>query len=252
MSAPNERSLTDAFGFGTRGINQPLHGVCDRGVALSRGVLVGQRGRSRWAIDRGTPAVISTAAFARPVVEPSPAQRRERLEAERQALLAQIPREPGAEVVENARPGGGPGRVAGDRSWRGGATPLKIQSARHLAAMSAESPTFGTRHAAKRTARQLARLEPEASARFEALAAPLRDRLRAKHEDLTDPQRELLVEREARTSWLNQHPEVQHGLTGIERELAPFDRGAELTTSAERERELDYVAEVELPPLPGF
>jgi hypothetical protein len=59
--------------------------------------------RPRWAIDRGTPTVISTAALAQPVVEPSRTQRRERLEAERDALLVMIPPEPRAEIVENSR-----------------------------------------------------------------------------------------------------------------------------------------------------
>jgi hypothetical protein len=129
---------------------------------------------------------------------------------------------------------------------------IEIQSARQRSEMSAESRSLRTRHAAKRTARQLAKLEPEAKARFERLAAPIRERLLAEHRDLTSASRELLAEREARTRWLYQHPEAQHRLSGIEREIAAMDRGPGDAKSAERERWAEHTAEVELPPLPGF
>ena len=217
--------------------------------------------RPRWAIDRGTPAVISTAALMHPIVETM--ERRERLEAERQALLAQILRDSVGELVENARRLAGVERAtrnleAGRGEWRetevGEAARdlIEIQSARQRAELSADARSFRTRHAANRTARQLAKLEPEATARFEALAAPIRERLLAEHQDLTSTASDLLVKRDARTSWLFQHPEAQHRLSGIERELASMDQGAELTKDADRERGLDHDAEVELPPLPGF
>ena len=207
--------------------------------------------------------MISTAALTQPIVEPSPTQRRERLEAERDALLVIIPPEPRTEIVENSR------RLASLESstrdlevgrgvWRdtqvGEAARhlIEIRSARRRAVMSAESRSSRTRHAAKRRARQLAKLEPEAKARFEQLAAPNRERLLAEHQNLTSTAHELRVEREARTSWLTQHPEARHRLEGIEREIASIDRGAELTKRANRERGLDHVAELELPPLPGF
>jgi ABC-type Zn uptake system ZnuABC Zn-binding protein ZnuA len=56
--------------------------------------------------------------------------------------------------------------------------------------MSAEARSFRTRHAAKRTAHQLAKLEPEAKTRFEQLAAPIREQLLAEHHDLTSTARE--------------------------------------------------------------
>lgn len=65
-------------------------------------------------------------------------------------------------------------------------------------------------------------------------------------------QQRLLAERTLRERWLYQHPEVEHRLGAIERELTVIDQGQEVTRGPGRERGLDHAAEIEPPPLAGL
>jgi hypothetical protein len=193
--------------------------------------------RPRWAIDRGTP-VVKTAAEPEQGTPPmhEATVRRARLEAERRALLAQVPPDPNPKIVDTV------GRLTevdgarrdlevGRGMWRetelGRAARhlIDIRVGRRQAEEFAQASRGRMRRSWRRTARQLAISQPEAEARFEELAAPERARLMTAHGGLTTTQRRLLAERTLRERWHYQHPEVEHRLGAIEREVTVIDQG---------------------------
>ena len=220
--------------------------------------------RPRWAIDRGTP-VIKTAGEPKHGTTPMHAAtvRRARLEAECRALLAHVPPDPNPKIVDTigcltevdqARRDleVGRGMWRGTELGRAARHLIDIRVGRRQAEEFAQASRGRMRRSWRRTARQLAIAQPETEARFEELAAPERARLTTAHEGLTTTQRKLLAERTLRERWLYQHPEVEHRLGAIERELAVIDQSHEVTKGLGRERGLDHAAEIEPPPLPGF
>ncbi len=191
--------------------------------------------RQRWAIDSGTPA-------SHPLEverdEAAPAElrtslKRARLSAERQAVAAAIPADPSFELrrvkveLATARQNGEElrsGRGRHQRTEVGQAVRdlMAARAYRSQAESYAASPGSGwrERRAYRREAETWAEREADASARFERLGGPERDRLAAEVAGLEERRDGLSAAKAERDDWLGAHPEASRRLDRLDAELA--------------------------------
>jgi conjugative relaxase-like TrwC/TraI family protein len=189
----------------------------------------GHENRQRWITD--TPATIG-AQHRQPISDT--AAHHERLRQERTELEALAPPDPTGKLYDTRH------RVRALRQdlddlrygagrWRGTqvghAAREKVEAARqhHQAAEFARYPDMSIRmrHRWRKTAREWNTAEIDATRRYDELAAPIQHQLET---TLSKAERYLgYLEGRAsdRAQWLAQHPELEHRLAAIERELHP-------------------------------
>jgi len=188
--------------------------------------------RIGWAIDQGLPAPDAPRA-ARPVEPPEPASlRHARLVAERQALAAAIPSDPGpgyrqagarVQRLEDEREalvhadGTGVlrGTPVGDAAmaWNRAAWEWR----RGLA--DAEHAGLREGHQLRRRAATARKAEGPLRDAFDALAAPERDRIRLELPEARRNLAELKGQRDAAANFHREHPEAMRRLIGLDQEI---------------------------------
>ncbi len=194
--------------------------------------------RQRWAIDSGTTASHPLAVERD---EAAPAElrtslKRARLRAERQAVAAAIPADPGLELrrvkveLATARRDGEEllaGRGRNQRSEVGRAVRdlMAARGYRSQAERYAASSNIGwrERRASRRATEFWGEREADASAHFERLCGPERDRLAAEVARLEERRDELSAAKAELDDWLAAHPEASRRLDRPEVGLAALD-----------------------------
>jgi hypothetical protein len=192
--------------------------------------------RARWAIDSGTPA---TEPLAVEHHDHAPAGmraalRHARLDAERQAVAAAIPRDPSPEIGEVDRQLAarrrnhtdlltGRGRYLG--TPEGDAARQLIlarqeysDAQRHLAA----SDSWWDRRHWRKEATRWADEESAAETTFTATVGPEVNRLDQAISHLEQRRDELHIAGQERADWLDEHPEAARRLRSLDRELNPL------------------------------
>ncbi len=191
--------------------------------------------RARWAIDSGTPATEPLAVEDHRGTDPalSMALRYARLDAERRPVAAAVPPDPTAELeAVNRRLAAlhqdrrdvstGHGRYAG--TPQGDAARHLIEArGRHREAVrySENAGGWRNRRSWHREAQVWSAREAEAQLAYDQAIGPETKRLDERIRDTEARRHELQVAGDARTSWLEQHPEAARRLGVLDRELHP-------------------------------
>ncbi|HSH58986.1 MAG TPA: AAA family ATPase, partial [Acidimicrobiales bacterium] len=194
--------------------------------------------RQRWAIDSGTPA---TEPLEVERDEAAPAELRNslkvaRLRAERDAVAAAIPADRSLELrrvevdLAAAQRAGqqleeGGGRYERTEVGRAARELVAARIYRRHAELDAASPntTWRQRRAHRREAEDWAEREAKASARFERLSGPERDRLAGEIGRLEERRDGLEAAKVEREDWLGAHPEATRRLDRLDAELSALD-----------------------------
>jgi len=195
--------------------------------------------RQCWAIDSGTPSTEPQHVEQDRDADPSirNALRQARLRAERDALAASIPADPGEELHRNRIEIAAERQVLADLAtgggrWDGtevGALARQIKTterARQEAVWrsNALSASRGDVRAAKREIKQADGRLDEIRPRYERLAGPQRDRIHRSIGDLKHEQTELGIRVSDRRQWIAEHPEVIRRLGHLDGELDVINR----------------------------